>query len=62
MCRPGSSDRETESCHTIKEKDKDLVGRQWAALTNVNLTSLGASNYNQLFDKQVRITRAACSS
>jgi hypothetical protein len=52
-CRPGSLLRDTEACHTIKEKHEDLVGQKWAALNNVNLTSLGVRNYRQLFQKQV---------
>ena len=45
--------RETTKCHTIKEKDPSLVGKEWAALSPVNLTSLGAATYNQLFNRQV---------
>ena len=53
-CKPGSKKRETPTCHTIKEKDAALVGKEWAALTPVNLTALGVATYSQLFDRQVR--------
>lgn len=52
-CGEGQADRQTSGCHSIKERDPSLVGKEWASLAPVNLEALGVSTYDGLFEKQV---------
>lgn len=57
-CRDGQPDRQSKDCHSIKERDPSLVGKEWASLTAVNLDLLGVSTYDELFPKQVSLSTA----
>lgn len=52
-CGPGEDERETETCHRIKEADPELLGHRWAALKSSNLTELGIETYGDFLDAQV---------
>ena len=52
-CQEGQADRQSRECHHIKERDPSLVGKEWASLAPVDLVALGASTYDELFEKQV---------
>lgn len=41
-------------CHFVKERHAELVGKEWAALSGVNIAGLAVSTYDELFDKLVR--------
>lgn len=52
-CLPGKKAYDTNTCHSIKESDPDLVGRRWASLKPTNLTEIGVDTYNEFLTKQV---------
>ena len=54
-CGPGSQDRDTMKCHSIKEFDPRLVGRDWASLRATNLTAIGVETYADFMLAQVRL-------
>lgn len=41
-------------CHSIKELDPRLVGKEWAALRATNVTALGVTTYGEFMRTQVR--------
>lgn len=55
-CKEGQKDRQSKRCHRVKEKDPEMLGKTWAAMTEVDLKKEKISNYNDLFDKQVCAT------
>lgn len=54
-CQPGKKAYDTNTCHSIKESDPELVGRRWASLKPTNLTEIGVNTYDEFLTKQVRI-------
>jgi hypothetical protein len=52
-CAPGSPKRDSEDCHSVKEADPRLVGKEWASLKIVNLTALGVETIADLLEVQV---------
>jgi hypothetical protein len=47
--------REGVWCHSIKEVDPRLMGKEWASLRTSNLTAIGVETYNDFMQVQVRI-------
>lgn len=47
------------NCNFVKERRAELVGKEWAALSSANMTGMGVSTYDQLFDAQVRSSARA---
>lgn len=59
-CARGAVDVDTMHCHSIKEADPRLVGKEWASLRASNLTALGVETYADFMKVQVRRC-ASCS-
>jgi hypothetical protein len=53
-CRPGGKARDTDDCHSIREADPRLVGKEWAALKASNLTEHGVETFGDFLKVQVR--------
>ena len=53
-CAHGAVDVDTMHCHSIKEADPRLVGKEWASLRASNLTALGVETYADFMKVQVR--------
>jgi len=55
-CEAGTKAHDTNTCHSIKESDPELVGHRWASLKPTNLTEIGVDTYDEFLTKQVRNT------
>lgn len=51
-CAPGSPVKDSELCHSVKEVDPRLTGKEWASLKLVNLTAFGVETIGDLLDVQ----------
>jgi hypothetical protein len=47
--------REGVSCHSIKEVDPRLMGKEWASMRASNLTAIGVETYDDFMQVQVRL-------
>ena len=54
-CAPGSDKRDSSGCHSIKEANLALIGKEWAALEPSNLTAVGVETYSDFMKVQVCI-------
>ena len=52
-CAPGSDKRDSSGCHSIKEANLALIGKEWAALEPSNLTAVGVETYSDFMKVQV---------
>lgn len=52
-CEDNELDMFEGHCTFVREGREELMGKEWAALTGVDMTGLGVSTYAELFDAQV---------
>lgn len=53
-CQTGSDRGTNGNCHSVRQVNMDLVGRQWAGMQIVDLQDLGISTVGDYLKAQVR--------